>query len=335
MPGTDEIKENEMFEFYPRRKLNALYRAIPLDDKVFIKLRKYFSAMSQLYGIIPLRKAFEIISEQNPRMVTKNEFLAFCEIARHEEDMYYIVGDDDLYIDGRLKNKMDREIVDYFLFDDDDDLASYEKMKSQQKGKPYYIPNKTELLSYANEHHFENSSYAEAIVNYLSDKIDSRRLINLIIFMTIDYTGLNKCDFDGLFKALEKLGVELKNDDEVSRLVNLFTDLNNNSRKQINRGHTPMEMKDLMADKHRSQPMLIDFGPGIQRALSDGSISPKDMVDGVLSLDNISDESRVYMIRQIANFVGTSGESGASKKVGRNDPCPCGSGKKYKKCCGR
>ncbi|MHC4639425.1 MAG: SEC-C metal-binding domain-containing protein [Planctomycetota bacterium] len=22
-------------------------------------------------------------------------------------------------------------------------------------------------------------------------------------------------------------------------------------------------------------------------------------------------------------------------KVGRNDPCPCGSGKKYKKCCGQ
>jgi len=23
------------------------------------------------------------------------------------------------------------------------------------------------------------------------------------------------------------------------------------------------------------------------------------------------------------------------RKVGRNEPCPCGSGKKYKKCCGR
>ena len=23
-----------------------------------------------------------------------------------------------------------------------------------------------------------------------------------------------------------------------------------------------------------------------------------------------------------------------SVKIGRNDPCPCGSGKKYKKCCG-
>lgn len=27
--------------------------------------------------------------------------------------------------------------------------------------------------------------------------------------------------------------------------------------------------------------------------------------------------------------------SPAKQKVGRNDPCPCGSGKKYKKCCGR
>jgi preprotein translocase subunit SecA len=23
------------------------------------------------------------------------------------------------------------------------------------------------------------------------------------------------------------------------------------------------------------------------------------------------------------------------EKIGRNDPCPCGSGKKYKHCCGR
>jgi hypothetical protein len=28
-------------------------------------------------------------------------------------------------------------------------------------------------------------------------------------------------------------------------------------------------------------------------------------------------------------------KKGSGKKLGRNDPCPCGSGKKYKKCCGR
>ena len=41
-----------------------------------------------------------------------------------------------------------------------------------------------------------------------------------------------------------------------------------------------------------------------------------------------------------AGFEGGASASGerrpaTSKKVGRNDPCPCGSGKKYKKCCGQ
>ena len=42
-----------------------------------------------------------------------------------------------------------------------------------------------------------------------------------------------------------------------------------------------------------------------------------------------------------AGFAGAEGKSVQKKpvvnkgaKVGRNDPCPCGSGKKYKKCCG-
>jgi preprotein translocase subunit SecA len=47
---------------------------------------------------------------------------------------------------------------------------------------------------------------------------------------------------------------------------------------------------------------------------------------------------------QVAKITGTSGSDSEPKKlqpvkkenkVGRNDPCPCGSGKKYKKCCGR
>ncbi len=46
---------------------------------------------------------------------------------------------------------------------------------------------------------------------------------------------------------------------------------------------------------------------------------------------------------QVAKETGTSGDGTAQsrtvrktadQKVGRNDPCPCGSGKKYKKCCG-
>ena len=42
---------------------------------------------------------------------------------------------------------------------------------------------------------------------------------------------------------------------------------------------------------------------------------------------------------QTATHGGQGGEKPAqrhvAKKVGRNDPCPCGSGKKYKNCCGK
>ena len=48
--------------------------------------------------------------------------------------------------------------------------------------------------------------------------------------------------------------------------------------------------------------------------------------------DNIFDEEtkkRLYREQK------QSGTVRKEKKIGRNDPCPCGSGKKYKKCCGR
>lgn len=50
-------------------------------------------------------------------------------------------------------------------------------------------------------------------------------------------------------------------------------------------------------------------------------------------------ERAANMLAQLeADIDGSSGKQQVQKlsvKVGRNDPCPCGSGKKYKKCCGR
>lgn len=34
-------------------------------------------------------------------------------------------------------------------------------------------------------------------------------------------------------------------------------------------------------------------------------------------------------------YDGTESYTRMQPKIGRNDPCPCGSGKKYKKCCGK
>lgn len=48
--------------------------------------------------------------------------------------------------------------------------------------------------------------------------------------------------------------------------------------------------------------------------------------DGILS-----EEERKNLTREWR----ASKQAVSEKTVGRNDPCPCGSGKKYKKCCGK
>ena len=63
-----------------------------------------------------------------------------------------------------------------------------------------------------------------------------------------------------------------------------------------------------------------------------------------ISQDDIRKAAGKFMEReQVAKPTSTNMDSSSEavnktvrgvKKIGRNDPCPCGSGKKYKKCCG-
>ena len=76
--------------------------------------------MANLYGIIPLHKAKEIVFSLSPKLITEEEFLAFTEIARHECEGYYILGGDTLYSDVQYTKPLDREIIDVTLFDESD-----------------------------------------------------------------------------------------------------------------------------------------------------------------------------------------------------------------------
>ena len=59
--------------------------------------------------------------------------------------------------------------------------------------------------------------------------------------------------------------------------------------------------------------------------------------------DEMTEENRQTLVAQISPIVSTlfyywidkmnNDKKETKPKVGRNDPCPCGSGKKYKKCC--
>jgi uncharacterized protein YecA (UPF0149 family) len=53
---------------------------------------------------------------------------------------------------------------------------------------------------------------------------------------------------------------------------------------------------------------------------------------GMNEWSNIFDDEKRKQIKKDFN---RSKQVIVEEKVGRNDPCPCGSGKKYKKCCGK
>ena len=64
--------------------------------------------------------------------------------------------------------------------------------------------------------------------------------------------------------------------------------------------------------------------PRIGRLQNEWLSTPRDAFDGKTPSDMLSlAQEKVETVRR------------QSPRVGRNDPCPCGSGKKFKKCCGR
>ena len=62
------------------------------------------------------------------------------------------------------------------------------------------------------------------------------------------------------------------------------------------------------------------------------SVSPKAEPIRRVQVANPLEEGFEGGAKQSAKRVTVGTKRG--EKVGRNDPCPCGSGKKYKKCCG-
>jgi preprotein translocase subunit SecA len=79
--------------------------------------------------------------------------------------------------------------------------------------------------------------------------------------------------------------------------------------------------------KNREQMRLLvpELLPGAEMARTEGTVDTVELNRNQSSSQALSG-ARVAK-RKAAHPTGS--------KTGRNEPCPCGSGKKYKKCCGR
>jgi len=86
-----------------------------------------------------------------------------------------------------------------------------------------------------------------------------------------------------------------------------------------------------IAEDERLQPLLTPFIGFLD--VADPDFEPADNIAELLDEAATTIPRATIILRKIAQF-STAPAAGRRSKIGRNDPCPCGSGLKYKRCCG-
>jgi uncharacterized protein len=86
-----------------------------------------------------------------------------------------------------------------------------------------------------------------------------------------------------------------------------------------------------LAEDERLQPLLAPYVGFLD--VTDPDFEPADNTDELLDKAATAIPRATIILRKIAQF-STAPAAGRRSKIGRNDPCSCGSGFKYKRCCG-
>lgn len=127
------------------------------------------------------------------------------------------------------------------------------------------------------------------------------------------------------FRLFERL-VRTIDDEVISILLKIDFSVTANSQSKP----APRTLKTEGASEVNSGEDIKETADSEQTAIvkKESSVAAMPQSSVVTTVRSVGD--------RMSREVESSGSSNASKaKVGRNDPCPCGSGKKYKKCCGK
>lgn len=183
---------------------------------------------------------------------------------------------------------------DYFVMGTIIDNNEFDLMLRKKADKPYYVPAKDELLNYVDESYFEKSKQYNNLLSYLRKNF-FKPGDEKAEWLAEDIQGM--CQFgvnmQTIFDSFNNMKISFKDMNQTNEVMQLVMDLSNNIRIWENNGHTPQEIFEKF-----EKPNL------------------KPLPDKPFEFDG----SNVIDMK-------------CRQKVGRNDPCPCGSGKKYKKCC--
>lgn len=241
------------------------------------QVKDYIIALTNLYGIVHKDKVVEIYNAQNEDKTSVKEVEKYLGLEELEKSFVY-------------------EEDDYFVHETIAVFDEFDLVLNQKGDKPYYIPQKEELLKYADMDYFERTKEYEALVSFVSKNFtneDVQRADEICEDIELDCRS--EIHIQAIFDNLERMKIQFKDEKQLKELTQLIMNISNNVRIWTNNGYTPNEL----FNKYE-KPNL--------KPLPD---KPFDFND-----------TNVFDFK-------------TGNKVGRNDQCPCGSEKKYKKCCGK
>lgn len=273
-----------------------------------LMLNKYACATTNLYGVIKKSDFVSIFNKQNKRKTTETEI---------NEILF------------KFKHLLKENYADYILLDDylisyeydeldDEELLSIIK---EHESYPRYLPKKDELLNYADLNHMEDSPQLRKLQLFIDESftLDADEAESLLEKMY--FTAHVHTDVQEYVKMLKEHNIRLSQEKR-NVLANLINDLAVNVRLWYYNGHTITELLTMGVIERKSAHTSEQESYRNVLSISDA--------EGFKYHSDNWDEHTHYD----GNALQPKNEPVRVVKIGRNETCPCGSGKKYKRCCG-
>lgn len=198
----------------------------------------------------------------------------------------------------------------------------------RQMDKEFYIPSVQQIEEICRIGYEESSLAYKKLQAFFIKKLDltyEQAVSWCLQVWANSYEGESPAD---VISKMTEADIIFKNEKQMNEFVGLLMDAHNNTRLKENRVHKPNEL--IRREFTGGMPTIVPGSSHAAAMLRDAAPQLKEM--GIpIDLDGNADI--------IATSLYPNGLDGKAvsveKKIYPNDPCPCGSGKKYKKCCGR
>lgn len=297
----------------------AAYRKISTPQfhesrKKLVWMKKCLDILVILYAVAPVRVLQRLYRRSPELKEDREELLSIFDSLPAEQNPCVRIGDKIIY----------REVMRDRL---------YQRIETRQGDHKFYIPTRSEIEDFYINSYFAAESSYQRLGEFLMDTFDMYPEEADYMLYDIFQKMAMGADFHEIMDDINEQGMIFPNEKSIHEFCGIMMDVNNNTRMMELRGHKPCEIAG--TDFHNMMPggklQTIVPGSTMVANMLRGSQAELEKMGFGLDFDFGSKEIPVKIL---PNGMDGQVQSG-TRKIYPNDPCPCGSGKKYKKCCGR